>query len=69
MPSSVIKYFRYDVASRRLRISFKSGIAYDYKNFPEELYKDLRNAFSKGKFLNEKIKGKYPFEKVDVSSS
>jgi KTSC domain len=69
MSSSVIKYFRYDAARRRLRIFFRSGFVYDYKNFPEELYKDLRNAFSKGKFLNEQIKGKYPFEKVDVSSS
>jgi hypothetical protein len=69
MPSSVIKYFRYDAANHRLRVFFKSGIAYDYKNFPEELYENMRKAFSKGKFLNEEIKGKYPFEKVNSSSS
>jgi hypothetical protein len=33
-------------------------------NVPKDLYEKLRNALSKGKFLNKHIKGKYPFEKV-----
>jgi len=47
-----------------LRVFFISGLTYDYINVPKELYDRLRQAFSKGKFLNEHIKGKYPFEKV-----
>jgi hypothetical protein len=67
MPSSVIQHFKYDAASHRLRVFFVSGIAYDYLNVPKNLYDQFRNAFSKGKFLNEEIKGKYPFKKVDES--
>jgi hypothetical protein len=33
-------------------------------NVPKDMYDQLRTAFSKGKFLNEQIKGKYPFKKV-----
>jgi hypothetical protein len=50
--------------NHRLRVFFISGIAYDYINVPGDLYEKLRQALSKGKFLNEHIKGKYPFEKV-----
>jgi hypothetical protein len=65
MPSSVIHHYHYHPADRRLRIHYVSGMAYDYKGIPKELYENFQNALSKGKFLNKEIKGKYPFEKVD----
>ena len=68
VPSSVIRHFRYDVANQRLRVLFVSGIEYDYENFPKEVYEQMRMAYSKGKFLNENIKGKYPFKKVKGTS-
>jgi hypothetical protein len=64
MPSSVIHHFIYDEENHRLRVFFISGIAYDYINVPRDLYNKLRNAISKGKFLNKHIKGRYAFEKV-----
>lgn len=64
MPSSVIHHFVYDETNRTLRVFFLSGIAYDYMNVPKDMYDKLKTAFSKGKFLNEEIKGKYPFQKV-----
>ena len=64
MPSSVIDHFIYDEANRRLRVFFISGIVYDYINVPGDLYNKLRNAISKGKFLNKHIKGNYAFKKV-----
>jgi KTSC domain len=67
MPSSVIKYFRYDAANRRLIVLFVSGIEYGYENFPKEVYEQMRIAYSKGKFLNENIKGKYSFKKIKRS--
>ncbi len=69
MPSSVIRHFRYDAENQRLRVLFVSGIEYDYENFPKEVYEQMRKAYSKGKFLNENIKGKYSFKKVKGSSS
>ena len=64
MPSSVIHQFTYDELNRRLRVFFTTGKVYDYINVPKEVYDQLLNSFSKGKFLNEQIKGKYMFEKV-----
>ena len=65
MPSSVIHRFRYNSSSHTLRVWFVSGKAYDYKKIPEEVYNELITASSKGKFLNEEIKGKYTYEKVN----
>jgi hypothetical protein len=65
MPSSVIHYYHYYAGSQRLRIHYVSGAAYDYKGIPGEVYEKFQKASSKGKFLNQEIKGKYPFEKVD----
>ena len=65
MPSSVVAAMKYDPHRSILRIIFVSGIVYDYKNVPEEIYKAMKAASSKGTFLNKQIKGKYEFEKIN----
>jgi hypothetical protein len=65
MPSTVIKSFSYDASRRRLRVVFVSGLIYDYKKVPREVYDDMKAAFSKGTYLNQYIKGHYTFEKVN----
>jgi hypothetical protein len=65
MPSSVIAGTMYDKRSRTLRVIYVSGMIYDYKDVPEEIYTALKTAFSKGNFLNKYIKGKFEFEKVE----
>ena len=65
MPSTVIHHFDYDEANHKLRVFFTSGIVYDYLNLPKDMYEQFKNAFSKGEFLNKRIKGKYPYEKVE----
>lgn len=65
MPSSAIRQYSYNVVSHRLRIRFVSGAVYDYKDVPKELYEKFRSATSKGKFLNEEIKEKFTFEKIE----
>ena len=64
MPSSVINAFSYDTITATLRILFVSGIVYDYRDVPEHVYRDMKNNFSKGKFFNKYIKGRYEFRKV-----
>jgi hypothetical protein len=66
MPSSVIQYFSYLPASKILRVVFRSGIVYDYKGVSDSVYQKMKAAASKGRFLNEKIKGKFPFEKISA---
>jgi hypothetical protein len=64
MPSSVIHHFDYYPESAVLRVTFVSGIIYEYKSVPEKIYESMRNSFSKGRFLNEHVKGKFSFEKI-----
>jgi len=65
MPSSVISHIKYFADKQVLRITYVSGMMYDYLHVPENIYNDMRNAFSKGTFLNKFIKGHYEFEKVN----
>jgi len=65
MPSSVIKHIIYDAASATLRIVFVSGMVYDYKDVPENVYQSLKTSRSKGTYLNKHIKNNYHFEKVN----
>jgi len=54
----------YDKDTATLRIIFVSGLVYDYKNVPEEVYHAMKTSGSKGTYLNKHIKGHYEYEKV-----
>lgn len=64
MPSSVIAQLHYHQETRTLRVTYVSGKVYDYQGVPEKIYKHMMAAASKGKYLNEQIKGHYDFVKI-----
>ncbi len=64
MPSSVVGAFKYDASASTLRVQYVSGVVYDYKDVPEEVYTDMKASFSKDEFLNHHVKGKYEYEMV-----
>ena len=64
MPSSVVAAIKYDTGASTLRVIYVSGSVYDYKEVPEKVYKKMKEAISKGEFLNKHIKPKYEFEKI-----
>ncbi|ACU64176.1 KTSC domain-containing protein [Chitinophaga pinensis] len=64
MPSSVVYKMHYDQETATLRVIFVSGMVYDYKNVPEEVYQAMKTSGSKGTYLNKHIKGHYAYEKV-----
>lgn len=64
MPSSVVAAMKYDETANTLRITYTSGKVYDYKNVPPEVFEEMKEADSKGAFLNYHIKGKYRYKKV-----
>ena len=64
MPSSVVAAITNDDTACTLRVIYISGNVYDYKDVPEKVYKEMKEAFSKGEFLNKHIKPNYEFEKV-----
>lgn len=55
----------YNEETETLRIVYVSGMVYDYKNVPWEVYQAMKTSGSKGTFLNKHIKGNFEFEKVD----
>ena len=65
MPSSVVASFNYDASTATLRVTYVSGSVYEYKDVPETVYNDMRASGAKGIFLNQNIKGKYRYEKVN----
>ena len=67
MPSSVIASAVYKPETCTLRITFVSGLIYEYKQVPKETYEAMITSGSKGVYLNRHIKGKYDFEKIVFS--
>jgi len=65
MPSSVIRAMEYNEAKKILRITFVSGLVYDYKKVPPAVFQSLKTSGSKGVYLNQYIKGHYKYEKID----
>jgi uncharacterized Fe-S cluster-containing MiaB family protein len=64
MASSVVAAMKYYAKASKLRIVYTSGSIYDYLKVPEQVYKAMKSAFSKGKFLNKYIKSRYEYQKV-----
>jgi len=65
MPSSVVAAMKYNQIKGVLRIIFVSGNIYDYKNVPEAVYKEMKSASSKGTYLNQHIKNRYRYTKIN----
>ena len=66
MPSTVIDKIDYDSLHRVLRISYISGHTYQYKDVPEQVYKELKASRVKGRYLKFFVKDKYVFEKIEL---
>ena len=64
MPSSVIARLSYDAAGRTLKIVFQSGEVYEYYKVPRTIYDAFIQSGSKGKFLNQRIKGNFRYKKL-----
>lgn len=58
---------QYGYENGTLLVSFKNGSHYNYYDVPAKLFEDLQKAESKGKFLNENIKGKYKYDKLQIT--
>ncbi len=62
--SSNISSIGYDAGTETLEIEFLSGAIYQYYNVPQNMYDQLMQAGSKGRFLNTYIKNAYPYSRV-----
>lgn len=62
--SSNIKTIAYDKSDEILQIKFKSGIVYNYYDFPYEDFVRMKRAKSKGKFLWKYVRDYYDYERI-----
>ena len=63
--SSNVTSIGYSIEEKILRIKFNYGGIYDYINVPAYVYQLMLVAPSKGRFINEKLKGIYQFKKIN----
>ncbi len=57
--SSAITAIGYDPQSRRMKIAFTQGHAYDFCGVPQNVFDGLLRASSKGGYYNDYIKDRY----------
>lgn len=72
--SSNIDAIAFDEENSDLYISFlnkKTGSStlYKYANVTQEVFEELRDADSKGKFIHSRIKGRYEYNKVELEET
>jgi hypothetical protein len=62
--SSNLKSASYNTEDETLRVTFKSGIVYEYYKVPWDKFTKLRMAESQGRFFNLNIGRSYEYKKL-----
>jgi hypothetical protein len=66
--SDAAHYVSYSCAEKLLRIWYSTGKIYDYLEVPSQVYQDLMNSDSKGRYINFEIKPQFPYREVKGKS-
>jgi len=67
--SSTLASAGHDAQSAVLELQFRNGAVYRYLLVSQSVYRDLLDARSKGAYFNQNIRGRYPYQRVQVASS
>ncbi|MEU5076002.1 KTSC domain-containing protein [Streptomyces asoensis] len=62
--STNVRSVGYSQAERALEVAFHSGGLYRYDNVPPDVHSALMASPSKGSFLAQFIKGRYPYRPI-----
>jgi hypothetical protein len=62
--SSNVSGYSYDPATKALRVTYKSGGTYEYKDVDPKIFRAMRRNKSVGKSINKLVKPNYEYEKV-----
>ena len=65
MPSSVIRFYKYDESSRELTVHFVSGRRYVYLQVPAATVAAFRTADSKGAYFNAHIRDHFAYRELE----
>jgi hypothetical protein len=52
--------------TRVLEIEFESGRVYQYFDVPQDIYDSMLQSDSKGRYFNQHIRGKYPYQEIQL---
>lgn len=66
--SSMMASAGYDPATRVLEIEFARGVVYHYFDVPLDVYQDLVDADSQGRFFHTRIRDRFASQRVEVSA-
>ena len=64
MPSTVIRHFEHDPATRQMTVTFTTGRVYVYDDVPDAVAASMRAAPSKGRFFNSQIRDAYRYREL-----
>lgn len=62
--SSNVKSIGYEAENQKLLVEYLSGQKYEYENVPQNIFDDLLDSVSKGRYMNQMIKGQYNGRRV-----
>ena len=62
--SSNIDKTSYDEDKQIMYVKFKSGGNYSYEGVPADVYKNMNNSESVGRYFHNFIKNKFPYKKI-----
>ena len=67
--SSNVLQIAHDDETMTLAVKFKGGALYSYEGVVHQVFTSLENSPSVGRYLNEAIKGSYPYLKHEDDKS
>jgi hypothetical protein len=62
--STTLRSAGHDPKSAVLELQFRNGALYRYFLVPQQVYRDLMGASSKGAYFNQNIRGRYPYQRA-----
>lgn len=64
--SSSVASAGYSAEESTLEIEYRNGSVYQYFAVPRSVFESLLGAESKGTFVTRRIRGHYPYRRIDV---
>lgn len=65
--SSTVKIAEYDTSTKKLLVTFKGDVQYEYDDVPHDVFTKFRMSESQGSFFNKEIGRKYEYKKIETN--
>jgi len=63
--STTLRKVEYDTSNRKLLVTFKGEIQYEYEDVPHSVFTKFRMAESQGSFFNKEVARKFTYNKIE----